>query len=155
MAGIAGASNEDLSYLDISTCYSKFNYIRGTNTVSGFLNNTDGKYCTVSNSVAINTEISAADELARIGTGDVSYVNNLAWTLTSMVLDGVKQPIPADDGPNGTSTGLSTLQMQATYEGLGWDFGSTWAIQEGESFPYLQTQTAPPYFSQDLKAGET
>ena len=136
----------------IISCYSKFNYIRGTENVSGLLNNVGN----VSNSVAINTEISAAESLARIGTGsNISYGNNLAWTLTSMVLDGVKQPIPADDGPNGTSTGLSTLQMQATYEGLGWDFGSTWAIQEGESFPYLQTQTAPPYFSQDLKAGET
>lgn len=136
----------------IISCYSKFNYIRGTENVSGLLNNVGN----VSNSVAINTEISAAESLARIGTGsNISYGNNLAWTLTSMVLDGVKQPIPADDGPNGTSTGLSTLRMQATYEGLGWDFGSTWAIQEGESFPYLQTQTAPPYFSQDLKAGET
>lgn len=149
---LSGAIGYCNSRNEISSCYSNFSYIRGTNTVSGLLNNRGS----VSNSVAINTEISAADELARIGTGsDISYSNNLAWTLTSMVLDGVKQPIPADDGPNGTSTGLSTLQMQATYEGLGWDFGSTWAIQEGESFPYLQTQTAPPYFSQDLKAGET
>lgn len=148
LSGLVGYANG----CTINYCYSKFNYIKGTENVSGLLNG-EGS---VSNSVAINTEISAADELARIGTGsNISYRNNLAWTLTSMVLDGVKQPIPADDGPNGTSTGLSTLQMQATYEGLGWDFGSTWAIQEGESFPYLQTQTAPPYFSQDLKAGET
>lgn len=152
LGGIVGINSSRQFSGDISTCYSNFNYIRGIRNVSGLLNNAGS----VSNSVAINTEISAADELARIGTGsNISYSNNLAWTLTSMVLDGVKQPIPADDGPNGTSTGLSTLQMQATYEGLGWDFGSTWAIQEGESFPYLQTQTAPPYFSQDLKAGET
>ena len=158
LAGIIGSYNDRYNHNpNISTCYSNFNYIKGIKNVSGFLNNmaNEGEG-SVSNSVAINTEISAADELARIGTGsNISYSNNLAWTLTSMVLDGVKQPIPADDGPNGTSTGLSTLQMQATYEGLGWDFGSTWAIQEGESFPYLQTQTAPPYFSQDLKAGET
>ena len=148
LSGLVGYADK----CTINHCYSKFNYIRGTENVSGLLNNAGS----VSNSVAINTEISAADELARIGTGsDISYSNNLAWTLTSMVLDGVKQPIPADDGPNGTSTGLSTLQMQATYEGLGWDFGSTWTIQDGESFPYLQTQTAPPYFSLDLKAGET
>lgn len=153
LSGIVGyADGDEVRYFTIDKCYSNFNYIRGIRNVSGLLNNKGS----VSNSVAINTEISAADELARIGTGsNISYSNNLAWTLTSMVLDGVKQPIPADDGPNGTSTGLSTLQMQATYEGLGWDFGSTWAIQEGESFPYLQTQTAPPYFSQDLKAGET
>ena len=148
LSGLVGYANG----CTINYCYSKFNYIKGTENVSGLLNNVGN----VSNSVAINTEISAAESLARIGTGsNISYGNNLAWTLTSMVLDGVKQPIPADDGPNGTSTGLSTLRMQATYEGLGWDFGSTWAIQEGESFPYLQTQTAPPYFSQDLKAGET
>ena len=156
ISGVIGYIDQkyDSQYIDfwISQCYSNYHIIRGTEAVSGLLNNAGN----VSNSVAINTEISAADELARIGTGNnISYGNNLAWTLTSMVLDGVKQPIPADDGPNGTSTGLSTLQMQATYEGLGWDFGSTWAIQEGESFPYLQTQTAPPYFSQDLKAGET
>ena len=152
LGGIVGINSSRQFSGDISTCYSNFNYIRGIRNVSGLLNNAGN----VSNSVAINTEISAADELARIGTGsNISCSNNLAWTLTSMVLDGVKQPIPADDGPNGTSTGLSTLQMQATYEGLGWDFGGTWAIQEGESFPYLQTQTAPPYFSQDLKAGET
>ena len=149
LSGIVGYAKGNCS---ITQCYSKSSYIRGTENVSGLLNNVGN----VSNSVAINTEISAAESLARIGTGsNISYGNNLAWTLTSMVLDGVKQPIPADDGPNGTSTGLSTLRMQATYEGLGWDFGSTWAIQEGESFPYLQTQTAPPYFSQDLKAGET
>ena len=156
ISGVIGYIDQkyDSQYIDfwISQCYSNYHIIRGSEAVSGLLNNAGN----VSNSVAINTEISAADELARIGTGNnISYGNNLAWTLTSMVLDGVKQPIPADDGPNGTSTGLSTLQMQATYEGLGWDFGSTWAIQEGESFPYLQTQTAPPYFSQDLKAGET
>ena len=72
-----------------------------------------------------------------------------------MVLNGEKQPIPLDDAQNGTSTGLSTLKLQATYEGLGWDFAEVWDIQETESFPYFQYQTAPPYFTQALKAGDT
>ena len=108
-------------------------------------------------SVAINEEIVADRNLARVVNDGLyhSNNNNLAWVLTSIVLGGEKQPIPPDDDSNGTSTGLSTLKLQATYEGLGWDFTSTWAMLETESFPYLQIQTAPPHFTQSLKAGDT
>lgn len=131
---------------DASYCYSQCISILGDNFVTGI-----GSKC--NNSVAINTVIEAAkgENLSRVGPGS----NNLAWTLTTMIANGERLPIPADDAENGTSTGLSTLKLQATYEGLGWDFNDIWKIEETESFPYFQWQTAPPYFSQTLKKGDT
>ena len=147
LGGITG--RHDDSGCTIARCFSRHTAIVGNDYVAGIINGGS-----VSKSAAINEEIVADGNLARVANGSTCS-NNLAWVLTSMVLDGEKQPIPPDDGPNGTSTGLSTLKLQATYEGMGWDFTTTWAIQETESFPYLQIQTAPPHFTQSLKAGDT
>jgi filamentous hemagglutinin family protein len=48
----------------------------------------------------------------------------------------------ATSGRTGAS-GLTTLQMMAQGTFTGWDFGSTWTIMEGASFPYLQWQGTP------------
>ena len=44
----------------------------------------------------------------------------------------------------GSSLGNRTLKVKGTYEGLGFDFSKRWTIEEGETFPYLLTQSAPP-----------
>ena len=124
-------------------CYAQFHTISGS-IVQGLGANARG--C-----VAINDRLVGTSAVSRVGNGS----NNLAWTLTTMILDGKKQPLPVDSPENGTNTGLSTLKLQATYEGIGWDFANTWKINETESFPYFQWQTAPPYFVQTLKKGDT
>ena len=124
-------------------CYAQFHTISGS-IVQGLGANASG--C-----VAINDRLVGTSAVSRVGSGS----NNLAWTLTTMILDGKKQPLPVDSPENGTNTGLSTLKLQATYEGIGWDFANTWKINETESFPYFQWQTAPPYFVQTLKKGDT
>ena len=124
-------------------CYAQFHTISGS-IVQGLGANASG--C-----VAINDRLVGTSAVSRVGNGS----NNLAWTLTTMILDGKKQPLPVDSPENGTNTGLSTLKLQATYEGIGWDFANTWKINETESFPYFQWQTAPPYFVQTLKKGDT
>ena len=147
IGGLAGEGSGGFVY-----SYSQLQKISGENTVAGLFNG--GK---INYSVAINNviETTNGDALARVGLGSGSSSNNLAWTLTTMIANGEKLPIPTDDAKNGTSTGLSTLKLQATYEGLGWDFNDFWKIEETESFPYFQWQTAPPYFSQILKKGDT
>ena len=160
LGGIAGyltkkeIDNGDCS-IKISKCYSNNSIIEGKNYVGGiFGNSTANDDIQISKNVSLNEVISSDNNLYRIGNNG-GFDNNLAWVLTQMLLNGTKQPIPDDSGTNGTNTGLSTLKLQATYEGLGWDFADTWQIEETESFPYFKNQTAPPYFQQALKKGDT
>ena len=167
LGGIAGYLdniNGDGKYpIIISKCYSNNSIIEGKNYVGGIfgkLTANDAIYIQISKNVSLNEVIKSSgySNLYRIGfrTGyNGGFDNNLAWVLTQMLIDGAKQPIPDDSGANGTSTGLSTLKLQATYEGLGWDFADMWQIEETESFPYFKNQTAPPYFQQALKKGDT
>lgn len=131
-----------------SDCYSNCDKIIGVDDVGG-INAIDGSFLNV---VAINKMISANSNLYRVGP---SGLNNRSWNLTKMILNDEEQPMPDDGGQNGTNTSLSALKLKATYQGLGWDFDNVWEIQETETFPYLKTQTAPPYFTQTLKAGDT
>ena len=152
IGGLLGEHIGSDYYSHFYSSYSQLQKISGENTVAGLCNGG-----TIDNSIAINNviETTNGDDLGRVRLGDGSAGNNLAWTLTTMIANGERLPIPADDAENGTSTGLSTLKLQATYEGLGWDFNDIWKIEETESFPYFQWQTAPPYFSQTLKKGDT
>ena len=146
----------NLGSVGINNCYSNYNVIEGDNNVGGVIGIVDIDNDNIENNVAINKNISAISELYRIGRNVNCFLGkNLAWTLTPMFLDGVRLSIPEDSEENGINTGLSTLKLQATYEGLGWDFNDIWKIEETESFPYFQWQTAPPYFSQTLKKGDT
>ena len=159
IGGIAGYFEDRYGGIGITDCYANFNNIQGNDYVSGIIGNatSDDPYYSIKNNVAINKRISSINNLFRVGCNIENTLDykNLAWTLTQMFLDGVKQPIPDDSEENGTNTGLSTLKLQATYEGLGWDFADTWQIEETESFPYFKNQTAPPYFQQTLKKGDT
>lgn len=40
-----------------------------------------------------------------------------------------------------TTLGPSVLKLKDTYVGLGWDFESTWSINEGEAYPFLQVES--------------
>ena len=154
IGGIVGYIEQNMGSLGISKCYSNNSIIEGKNCVGGIFGNSTVNDIQISKNVSLNEVISSDNNLYRIGNNG-GFDNNLAWVLTQMLLNGAKQPIPDDSGANGTSTGLSTLKLQATYEGLGWDFADTWQIEETESFPYFKNQTAPPYFQQALKKGDT
>ena len=159
IGGIAGYFEDGHEGIGITDCYANFNNIQGNDYVSGIIGNatSDDPYYNIKNNVAINKRISSINDLFRVGCNIENTLDykNLAWTLTQMFLDGVKQPIPDDSDENGINAGLSSLMLQATYEGLGWDFTDTWQIEETESFPYFKNQTAPPYFQQTLKKGDT
>ena len=152
VGGIVGSCDKSIGYID--NCYSNNFVIIGNEYVGGIIGKANTNAPRTTNCVSINEMISSKGDLYRI-SNTLSNTNNLAWTLTQMFLNGVKQPIPDDSSENGINTGLSALKLQATYEGLGWDFSSTWKIEETESFPYFQTQTPPPYFAQTLKKGDT
>lgn len=158
VGGIVGECKNSDYCPRINYCYSQCLYIGGA-TVAGIADvenkpTVAGLY-NVSNSVAIN-EVMSGGGLARVVAGsDVCADNNLALDETYMVRAGERLSIPSDDENNGTSTGLSALKQQATYMTLGWDFTRTWTIQETESLPYLQMQTAPAHISGPLKVGDT
>ena len=154
IGGIVGYIEKNKGSLDISKCYSNNSIIEGKNYVGGIFGNSTANNIQTSGNVSLNEVISSDNNLYRIGNKG-GFDNNLAWVLTQMLLNGAKQPIPDDSDENGINTGLSSLKLQATYEGLGWDFADTWQIEETESFPYFQAQTAPPYFTQPLKKGDT
>lgn len=156
VGGIVG--NID-SYYGVYRCYSQCASLIGSDYVGGVA----GKRSSgdVSSCVAINSMISAGGtNLYRVGPESMSGCTpgtskeNRAWVLTRMIQDDIVLLTPADGVSSGTSVGLSTLRLKATYQGLEWDFDNNWEIQETECFPYLKFQTAPPYFTQSLKAGD-
>lgn len=142
----------------ISNTYSNFDIITG-DRVGGIIRTLNYGKC--ESNVAINKALYSTGSIARItpstsGVGATGTSSeNKAWTFTEMYKNLVKQDIPDDGLENGTNTGLSALKSEVTYKGLGWDFGSSWAIEEGKSFPYLKFQTAPLLFDQALVSGIT
>lgn len=59
----------------------------------------------------------------------------------------------ADGEKHGESYSKEMLKMRATYQGIGWNFTSDWAMQETESYPYNKAQTAPPVITSDITSG--
>ena len=161
IGGIVGYADN----INIYKCYSNYSTIINRDLIGGIYGGGNDRYgldvtdVKIQNNVSINRKMASLhpDEntMYRIGNHCKTINNNLAYTFTQMFYGAVKQPIPDDSDENGTNTGLSTLKLQATYEGLGWDFTDTWQIEETESFPYFKNQTAPPYFQQALKKGDT
>jgi hypothetical protein len=92
--------------------------------------------------VALQDTISSKNSsLYRVSPKD--YPNNYAYSGMLAYVNGTPQ-IVEDDEKNGQSYGLKTLKRKSTYEGMGFDFGTQWAIKEGESFPYNKNQCDIP-----------
>lgn len=95
----------------------------------------------VYNNVAVNTSITGA---SRIGgkTGTAVFANNHA--LATMLINGAIRTSDNAAGTDGEDQTLATLQTGSFYAGLGWTFGSLWAIKEGQSVPYISTICPAP-----------
>ena len=95
----------------------------------------------------------ATSDGATLGTMNTAKENK---GLATMIVNknGVQQLL--EDGPqHGTNVGRSTLKLKSTYQGLGWNFTTNWTNQETESYPYKQTQTAPPVLTSKASSGAT
>lgn len=80
---------------------------------------------------------------------------NKAWNRSIVVNAGIVQDNIEDNKQNGTGVSATLLKLKATYVAMGWDFNSTWEIQETECYPYFKTQTAPPVITSQVVSGST
>ena len=149
VGGILGSSGSSSgSSCQISCCYAGQSLISGHQYVAGI----SGYGGEISYCVAV---VGSIYNGVRIANEPETATNNYAWNRTAIHHDGVLQPMPDDGEEQGTNTGISTLRLKATYAGMGWDFDTIWKIEEGESLPYFLRQTTPPFFSQELRRGDT
>ena len=126
--------------------------ISGSSDVGGIIGYVGGEYSLTSN-VAINETISGKSNVGRIYGGKTSSYTpastigtanaNKALTTTKLIVNDIQQTVD-DTEQHGQSVGKTMLQYKATYQGVGWDFSSTWNMQETETYPYLAFQSAPP-----------
>jgi hypothetical protein len=148
VGGICGS----ISRVNIYQNYSNAT-ITGTTPVGGVVGNLGG-YCEVKSNVAINDIVSGTSNVGRIygvvgsehmiTVGDIgAATTNKALTTTKLIVNDVEQTI-TDTKQHGQSVGKTMLQYKATYQSIGWDFSSTWNMQETETYPYLAFQSAPP-----------
>ena len=128
--------------------------ISNNNTNDGYVGGVAGyaQYVTNGMPSSIKNNVCVADTISclagtpyRIYHESNTYLStsdNIALASTVMIANGVE--IEVEDGElNGTSVSRRLLMKQSTYEGMGFDFNSTWAISEGESYPYNINQSAP------------
>ncbi len=151
VGGLVGRASRSIS---IARNHSNASIVSGTDHVGGIVGEstaTSSRNNQICSNVSLNGNIvSSGSNVGRIygsansytSVGTVGTVEANRALLTTKI-NGVDVDLE-DSEQNGQNTGLGTLKYKATYQGLGWDFGATWNIQETESFPYLAGQTAPP-----------
>ena len=155
VGGLAGSKTSS----SITNCYSHAT-ISGKENVGGLIGYADGRSLklTIKSNVAINSSISATNNVGRIYGGSTTNVEigalgssqgNRALTQTVVTLNGVAQNV-VDDLQNGTSIGPDMLKLKANYVSWGWDFNNNWKILETECYPYKQFQAAPPKIESNL-----
>lgn len=132
-------------------CYVK-GIIMGHDNVGGI-----SGYSPIS-SVCISSLIES--ETTKVGRIIPSGTSSKCYSLYTTKILVAGFPISEDEINNnisvhGTNILEKNLKMSTFYQGLGWDFSSTWNIIDTECFPYLQTQTAPPVIQSSLACGET
>ena len=147
----------------VKKCYSHGS-VTGTSYVGGLCGYIYG-HCIESN-VIIASSIKATEGYVgrlygyngyngNINIGSLgTSAENKSYNRTIVISQGVAQDI-SDDIQNGTGVSATTLKLKATYVAMGWDFNSTWAIQETECFPYMQRQTAPPVITSNVVSNAT
>ena len=129
----------------IDKCYASgdvYGYMYG----AGVVGELDGPNARLNNSVACNNIISLSAQSSwgcrviggfKNGAPDPDE-SNLALSTMQVSLNGVPQT-KTDDLVEGRATTPEVLKEKRTYEQLGWDFSKVWVIEEGTSYPVLQT----------------
>lgn len=147
--GINGRTISNGSNLDyrqkVKNCLVLGPKIMGRDKASGIGSDSDPINCVV----CVDEVESSKQTAYRIC--DTGGTNCLALSTMRIIQDNIVCNTP----DNGTSTFRTLLKLKATYVALGWDFENVWTIQETESYPYLNTQTAPPYLESQLTCGAT
>ena len=162
LIGYKGGGNVEVKY-----CYANTSVI-GTKFVGGLCGKIEsydwGHRLSLLSNVAIVTSVKATEgNVGRIygergdnvTIGEMGTANeNKALNRAIVIEAGVAKDI-TDNEQNGAGVSPTTLKLKATYVAMGWDFNGTWAIQETECYPYMQTQTAPPVILSKLVSGAT
>ena len=127
----------------VNQCYAKGD-ANGVFNGAGVAAQLDGANAKVQNSVAANNQLTFTDQSSWASRVIGGYKNgapdpdnsNYALKTMQITLNGVPQK-KYDDLVEGIAKEQSVLQTSAFYEGLGWDFGEVWGIDEGSDYPYL------------------
>lgn len=163
IGGIAGTKMGG----QINKCYASAS-ISGSQYVGGIAGSlakqsTNTNENSLSANVSLCTKISGNTNVGRIyGATDGNFSiaelgttnENRSIASAHVIINGSTQTI-SDNLQNGTAVGVSQLRYKANYVAWGWDFNNNWTIQETESFPYKNWQSAPPVLSDKLTSGAT
>ena len=163
IGGIAGSKDGGC----INKCYASAS-ISGEQFLGGIAGSLtrkdiDNNENSLNANVAICTKISGNTNVGRIyGATDGNFSiaklgttnENRSIASAHVIINGSTQTI-SDNLQNGTAVGVSQLRYKANYVAWGWDFNNNWTIQETESFPYKNWQSAPPVLSDKLTSGAT
>jgi len=131
------------TFSTIDKCYAKGD-IYGVRYGAGVVAQLDGTTAALTNSVAANNILSLSAQSSWGSRVIGGFKNgcpepddsNYALSTMQVSLNGVAQK-KTDDKVEGIAKTESVLQTAQTYIGLGWDYSSVWAIEEGEAYPYL------------------
>ncbi|MBI9017626.1 MAG: hypothetical protein JEZ07_10240 [Phycisphaerae bacterium] len=128
-SSVNGDSNVG-SFIGASSNNSIFANLATTAIVSGN-SNTGGIIGTLFDSTLDNSFA------AGIINGDNAVIGSLGGTATA---DNCFYDSDTTGTADGNATGKTTAQMRtkSTFTGAGWDFGSDWSINQGNTYPYLQ-----------------
>ena len=135
------------TFSSIDNCYAQGD-VYGVMYGAGVVGELDGSNASINNCVALNNTLALSDKSSwgcrviggyKNGAAEPA-MNNYALNTMQVSLNGVPQT-KTDDNIEGVAKSLELLQQQMTYEVLGWDFTSTWGINQGVDFPYLQWVT--------------
>lgn len=131
------------TFSSIDNCYAQGD-VYGVMYGAGVVGELDGSNASINNCVALNNTLALSDKSSwgcrviggyKNGAAEPA-MNNYALSTMQVSLNGVPQT-KTDDNIEGVAKSLELLQQQMTYEVLGWDFTSTWGINQGVDFPYL------------------
>lgn len=156
VGGLVGYKNRG----EVKSCYANTSVV-GTKSVGGLCGKIDN--ATFKSNAVIATSVKATiSDVGRVyGERDGGTIGtmgttdeNKALNRTIIIKAGAAQSV-IDGEQHGSGVSPTTLKLKATYVAMGWDFNDTWAIQETECFPYMQTQTAPPVITSKLVSGAT
>ena len=147
-AGIVG-----YNYGVVEKCYASGN-IFSQNYGAGVVGYNDGSEAVVRYCAAMSKKLEVTYEsqqtsqgggygqriIGGIKNGAPSPETSANYALKTMQVsvNDVAQKV-YDDIMNGTAKTGTELMAQATYEALTWDFTNTWKIEEGKSYPYIDT----------------